>query len=143
ACDFHQHTNVSPDSPVPPEDRLVTYLAQGVEFIASTEHDVNFDYRPLIRQQDAAGLIDAAVGVEVTPFDYGHFIGFPVAVDPLSPNGGALDWGKSPVSGLDRSPREIFDGMRALGATVLQMNHPRAAPGTDVIATALRNFDRA
>jgi hypothetical protein len=143
ACDFHQHTNVSPDSPVPPEDRVVSYLAEGVEFIASTEHDVHFDYRPLIRAQGATGLLDAAVGVEVTPFDYGHFIGFPVPVDALSPNGGALDWGLDAASGLDQSPGEIFAGLRKLGAEVLEMNHPRAAPGSNVLTTSLRNFDRA
>ena len=40
AADFHQHSHKSPDSPVPPEDRLVANLADGVEYISSSEHDL-------------------------------------------------------------------------------------------------------
>jgi hypothetical protein len=143
ACDFHQHTNVSPDSPVPPLDRVVTYLAEGIEVVSTSEHDVHLDYAPLIAQLNAQGLLDSMVGVEVTPFDYGHFIGFPMPIDPLSPNGGALDWGDSPTSGLDRAPGEIFDGLRGLGAQVVQVNHPRGGPGSLVSDDFQKNFDRA
>jgi hypothetical protein len=141
ACDFHQHTHVSPDSPVPPSDRVVTYLAEGVELVSTSEHDVHLDYKPFIGALGAGGLMDSMIGVEVTPFDYGHFIGYPLQVNPLSPNGGALDWGGG--DGPDLAPADIFAGLRALGARVVQVNHPRAAPGADVISTFQQTFDRA
>ena len=140
ACDFHQHTYISPDAPVSPEDRVMSYLADGVDFISSSEHDVHFDYGPLLDALGVRGLLDSAVGVEVTPWDYGHFIGWPLRVDPNSPNGGALDWAGG-ESGLDLPPSAIFDGLRGLGARVVQVNHPRAAPGA--FSNFQQNFDRA
>ncbi|MGZ3404944.1 MAG: CehA/McbA family metallohydrolase [Polyangia bacterium] len=140
ACDFHQHTNMSPDAPVPPEDRVMSYLADGVDFISSSEHDVHFDYQPLLDSLGVRGLLDSAVGVETTPWDYGHFIGWPMRVDPTSPNGGALDWAGG-EAGLDLTPAQIFDGLRGLGARVVQVNHPRAPGGA--FSNFQQNFDRA
>lgn len=140
ACDFHQHTYISPDAPVPPEDRVVGYLADGVDFISSSEHDVHFDYGPLLDALGVRGLLDSAVGVEVTPWDYGHFIGWPLRVDPNSPNGGALDWAGGEDM-LDLPPSAIFDGLRGLGARVVQVNHPRAPTGA--FSNFQQNFDRA
>ncbi len=138
AADFHQHTHKSPDCPVPPEDRLVANLADGVEYLSSSEHDFLFDYRPIIDSVGAGALIDSGVGVETTPFDYGHFIGWPLTVDPLQPNGGALDWGNGGVA--DLAPGQILDGLRAQGARVVQVNHPRTPP---LSVSYQQNFDRA
>ncbi|MCU1277961.1 MAG: hypothetical protein JWM53_1507, partial [bacterium] len=140
ACDFHQHTYMSPDAPVPPEDRVMSYLADGVDFISSSEHDVHFDYQPLLDSLGVRGLLDSAIGVETTPWDYGHFIGWPMRVDPTSPNGGALDWAGGEL-GLDLTPAQIFDGLRGLGARVVQVNHPRAPGGA--FSNFQQNFDRA
>jgi hypothetical protein len=145
ATDFHQHSYMSPDSPVPPEDRVVSYLADGVDFISSSDHDVHFDYGPLVDALDARGLLDTAVGVETTPWDYGHFIGFPLSVDKNAPNGGALDWAggtnRSDTVGLNLTPEQIFAGLRHKGAQVVQVNHPRKAPGA--FSDFQQNFDRA
>jgi hypothetical protein len=140
ACDFHQHSHLSPDSPVPPEDRVLSYLADGVDFISSSEHDVHYDYAPLIDALGVRGLLDSAVGVETTPWDYGHFIAWPLRVDANSPNGGALDWSAGAM-GFDLSPGDIFDGLRGLGAHVVQVNHPRAPAGA--FSNFQQNFDRA
>jgi hypothetical protein len=140
ACDFHQHTYMSPDAPVPPEDRVMSYLADGVDFISSSEHDVHFDYQPLLDSLGVRGLLDSAVGVETTPWDYGHFIGWPLRVDASSPNGGALDWAGG-EQGLDLTPEQIFSGLRGLGARVVQVNHPRAPGGA--FSNFQQNFDRA
>ena len=140
ACDFHQHTYISPDAPVPPEDRVMSYLADGVDFISSSEHDVHFDYQPLLDSLGVRGLLDSAVGVETTPWDYGHFIGWPLRVDPMSPNGGALDWAGG-ENGPDLTPADIFAGLRGLGARVVQVNHPRAPGGA--FSNFQQNFDRA
>ncbi len=143
ASDFHQHTYWSPDAPVPPEDRVVGYLAEGIELCSTTEHDVHFDFAPLVAKLAAEELLDTMVGIEVTPFDYGHFIAWPLPVDPLAPNGGAFDWGKSPSTGQRVPPGEIFRGLRTQGAQIVQMCHPRVEPGADEMGGFQANFERA
>ena len=138
ACDFHQHTFISPDSPVSPEERVVANLADGTEYLSSSEHDVHFDFRPVIEALSAQSLMGSGVGVESTPFDYGHFIAYPLRIDASSPNGGALDWGNAGAG--DLAPAQIFDGLRALGAEVVQVNHPRTPP---LNVSYQQNFDRA
>ncbi|HUS66812.1 MAG TPA: hypothetical protein VMZ28_19880 [Kofleriaceae bacterium] len=138
ACDFHQHSHISPDSPVSPEVRVLANLAEGVEYLSSSEHDLLFDYAPVIDALDAGRLIGSGIGVESTPFDYGHFIGWPLAIDPLMPNGGALDWGNGGLG--DLTPGQIFGGLRGKGAQVVQVNHPRTPP---LNISYQQNFDRA
>ena len=140
ACDFHQHSHISPDAAAPPEDRVLSYLVDGADFIASSEHDVVFDYAPLIDALDARDLLDSAIGIEVTAWDYGHFNAFPLTVDPMSPNGGAFDWAGGEM-GLSIPPPEIWKGLRTLGAKMVQVNHPRGLPGA--FSTFQNTFDRA
>lgn len=137
AADFHQHAAPSPDSPIPVEERVAANLAEGNELLSSSEHDRLFDYAPIVARLGAADLIDTGIGVETTPFDYGHFNAYPLVVDPLSPSGGAVDWGNR---GAGLSPGQIFAAQFAQGAEVVQVNHPRAAPGGIPFQ---QNFDRA
>jgi hypothetical protein len=139
ACDFHQHTANSPDSPVLLEDRVVTNLAEGLEFLSSSDHDVITDFRPIIRSLGATGMMDAVPGDEITPFGYGHFIAWPLRVDPSLPNYGALDWGGS--DGPNLPPALLFDALRGQGAQVVQINHPRSPEGG--FMNFMQNFDRA
>jgi len=140
ASDFHQHAQWSPDSPTAPADRVLSYLGDGVDFISSSEHDFIYDYAPVIERLGARTLLASAVGVETTPFAYGHFIAFPLNIDPLSPNGGALDWGGGEL-GRGLPPPMIFSGLRSLGARVVQVNHPRSSPGD--FSDFQQAFDRA
>lgn len=146
ACDFHQHSVNSPDSLVTLEDRVVTNLAEGLEFLSSADHDSITDYRPIIDALGGRGRMDAVPGDEITPFGYGHFIGWPLPYDrsaPLgtrSPSGGALDWGGG--DGFNLTPAQIFDGLRGAGARIVQVNHPREGART-MLAGFQQNFDRA
>lgn len=139
ACDFHQHTMNSPDSTIPLEERVVTNLAEGLEFLSSSDHDYITDFEPIIRRLGMDDRMSSVPGEELTPFGFGHFISWPLPVDPASPNLGALDWGGG--SGASLSPAGIFDGLRRLGGKVVQINHPRlATPGPFAFQ---QNFDRA
>jgi len=139
AADFHQHSNMSPDSYAKPTDRVLSYLVDGVELLSSSDHDVLFDYTPVIEGLGASELLDSCVGVETTPFDYGHYIAFPIPVDPTMPNGGALDWGGGEM-GLALPPPQIYAGLRKQGAEVVQVNHPRVLPGQ--FSDFQQGFDR-
>lgn len=139
ACDFHQHTVNSPDSNVLLEDRVVSNLVEGLEFWSSSDHDVITDMRPVIDALSATGLADSVPGDEITPFGYGHFIAWPLPLDPRLPNNGAIDWGGS--DGPSLPPALLFAGLRGQGAQVVQINHPRQPGGG--FMNFQENFDRA
>ena len=139
ATDFHQHSEGSPDAWVENDRRVRSYLAEGIDFFASSDHDALTDFQPYITALRADGLVATVVGVEATPFDYGHFGAFPMQRDVTKASGGAVDWaGGRNLEGL--TPGELFDAARQRGARVVQVNHARVAPGGNDFQAA---WDRA
>lgn len=122
SADFHVHAQPSHDSGVTLEQRVATMISENVEFLVGTDHDYITDYRPVIEDMGVEQWISAAVGLESTPIEYGHFIGFPLVHDYLALNGGAFDW-----AGLN--PGDILDSLRELGEGVEEpvtfVAHPR------------------
>lgn len=124
SADFHVHAVRSHDSGVSLADRVTTMASEGVEFLASTDHDAMTDYGPVIMNLDVEDFIGSTVGLEVTTIELGHFLGFPLVIDHLADQGGAFDW-----TGL--VPTEIIDGLRDLGdpsesrEPVVFVGHPR------------------
>ena len=49
----------------------------------------------------AAGVLGTATGEEITTFDYGHFNGWPLSIDPNQVNHGAVDFGGAAPAGQD------------------------------------------
>jgi hypothetical protein len=139
ATDWHVHQVGSSDSPVLSDERVRSAASAGVEMFAVTDHDYVSDLQPLVEQMGLRDLLRVVSGVEVTPFPYGHFNGWPIARDDASPNGGAIDWGRGMVDGFAMIPGEIFDALRARGARMVQVNHPREQGFTEFQAA----FERA
>ncbi|HWP65759.1 MAG TPA: CehA/McbA family metallohydrolase [Candidatus Limnocylindria bacterium] len=109
-ADFHLHALDSPDSEVSREARVESQLAEGMDFITPSEHDIRVDFAPIVAALGVTDLIATAPGVEITTFDYGHFNSWPVTVDPLAVNGGAVDWGRPGVPpGMDYPSRGSFN----------------------------------
>jgi hypothetical protein len=127
ATGFHQHSLGSPDSPVGYDDRVTSLAVEGIEFFATTEHDYLKDLDPNIDALGLRGWTDAVVGVETTPFAYGHFIGYPMSLSEDDASHGAVDWAKSATEGFAMLPPEIWDGLRGRGAEVVQVCHPRGS----------------
>ncbi len=118
-ADFHQHTIRSHDSSLPLVDRIVSDLAEGLDLVVATDHDVVTDYRPTVRRLHATRLLAPVIGNEVSTQRLGHFIAFPLTRHPGAHGDGALEW-----RGL--TPRQIFDALHALpGRPIVQVNHPR------------------
>jgi hypothetical protein len=121
-ADLHVHGNPSFDSGVSPVDRVMTMVSEGVEFMASTDHDFIFDYAPTIEDLGLGHWIRSTVGVEVTPLEMGHFIAFGIEHDFLADAGGAFDW-------KGRTPGEVLASLEASGAgniaPVTMVAHPR------------------
>ncbi len=129
SADFHVHAQASPDSALPAEARLASYVAEGADVLISTDHDMLTDYAPLVAELGLASDVATMVGVEVTsevktpvaPFTTGHANAFPFPRAPLAYRGGA-------VANEGRRWREILADLRApAGERVLQLNHPRSS----------------
>jgi hypothetical protein len=131
ATDWHVHQVGSPDSPVLEEDRVRSAVAAGVEMFAATDHDYVSDLQPIVESLSLTRFLRVVPGIEVTPFAYGHFNAYPMIPDDSSPNRGAIDWARGAALGLAMLPGEIFDAMRARGAQMVQVNHPRGSGFTE------------
>jgi len=119
SADMHVHAQASFDSGVSMSDRVITMAAEGVEFLVSTDHDQIVDYAPVIEDLGLEQWVQSAIGLEVTPMEAGHYLGFPLDHDFLDEAGGALDW-----TGM--IPGEILDALKDLGADpVTMVAHPR------------------
>ncbi|MDQ2642802.1 MAG: CehA/McbA family metallohydrolase [Myxococcota bacterium] len=113
-CDFHVHAAPSHDSSVTLDDRVMSLVAEGVEFAVPTDHNHVTDYEPSIHRENAQDSLATTSGVEVTTLSWGHFNAFPYPLAEPAP----------PYAGV--GPGEIFAHVRARApSAVIQVNHPR------------------
>lgn len=138
--DFHVHSIESPDSKVSRRDRVITMLAEGVDFFTPSDHDMRTDFQPDILALGAGSLISSATSGEITSFDYGHFNAWPMTIDPSQVNGGSVDHGGAAPPGQDfpsygyysRTPAQIIaDALADPGMDVVQVNHIHSFFGVD------------
>ncbi len=124
-CDLHVHARPSFDSPVAPEDRVLSLAAAGIDFAVPTEHNIVGDYRSAIETLDLGSELLSVSGVEVTTYSkgFGHFGVFPY---PLG----------SPVPPFRHtSMGAIFRAVRAGDKDrYFQLNHPRLPRGIGYFA---------
>ena len=138
ATDWHVHMIGSPDSPVMEPDRIKSAVANGIEMFAATDHDYITDLQPEVEALGLTRYLRCVPGIEVTPFAYGHFNAWPLAPDDSSANHGAIDWARGAALGLAMTPGEVYDAMRARGAQMVQVNHPRGSGFTEFQAAFSR-----
>jgi hypothetical protein len=133
SADFHIHSAKSFDSSVPMRDRVVSFLASGVEVMVSTDHDYISDYAPIIAGLGVQNQIKSIIGDELTggnpvPADatQGGIAAFPEGIGhwnawPLNPyptnrrNGAPQDEFITPGTAIDRL--RGMDSLAALGKT--------------------------
>jgi hypothetical protein len=121
--DFHLHSAPSPDSSVSLEARVLSLLAEGVDFAVATDHNRITDFAPAARALNASDTIATMVGNEITTGGrlWGHFNAFPLLVPP-----GAQEDGVSVY--FQQTPASVFAAARDAGASVIQVNHGRMPP---------------
>jgi hypothetical protein len=113
AADTHIHTlTFSGHGDASVEERMVTLAAEGVEMAVSTDHNHNTDYRPYQEKICAGGYFTPMIGNEVTT-PVGHMNGFPLRSEDPVPEYKLTNW------------VALVDGIRAKGAKVVILNHPR------------------
>ena len=122
AGDFHVHAQPSTDSGLPIPDRVTSCAAEGLEVAVATDHNYITDYSPVIANLSLDQWLLGVPGMELTTFEMGHFIGYPLKVDPGSTRGGEFVWAKQP-------PQSLFDQLRGLAIdpnnSVVTVAHPR------------------
>jgi hypothetical protein len=117
--DFHVHAARSPDSRVPMQDRIYEFVADDVQLIVSTDHNVVSDYDPYIRELGAGRFITSAIGDELTTGGWGHFGAFPLPAELERAGQGAVL-----VHG--RRPDDFFRDVRTNAPdAVIDVHHPR------------------
>jgi hypothetical protein len=124
-CDLHVHARPSFDSPVTPEDRVLSLAAAGIDFAVPTEHNIVGDYASAIETLGLRGVLSSVTGVEVTTLSkgFGHFGLFPY------PPG-------TPVPPFKHANMmAIFRAVRAGDPhRYFQLNHPRLPKGIGYFA---------
>ncbi len=126
SADLHVHSGWSFDSSLPQERQLRAFAAADAEILVATEHDRIVDPRPALASLGLTDRILGVTGVEittgyrggVTPTTAGHANAFPVREQRATFRGGA------PMA-EGRRWRDVWAELRAAGAPILQLNHPR------------------
>ncbi|MSR46302.1 MAG: hypothetical protein EXS13_04450 [Planctomycetes bacterium] len=113
ACDTHIHTLThSGHGDASMEERMLTLAGEGVEMPVATDHNHQIDYRPTQETMQVTRWFTPVVGNEVTT-DNGHMNAFPMPPGKDVPDSKVSDWAK------------LVEGIRAKGAQVVILNHPR------------------
>lgn len=135
SADFHVHGVDSLDARISRQDRILTYLSEGVDFFTPSDHGFQVDFREDIARAGVSDLIGTAPSAEVTTMDYGHFNAWPRTSVSDQLSGGYTDWGwgqqvppgqRFPVFGnYLKSPREIIalGQQDPLTRPIVQINH--------------------
>ena len=123
SADLHVHSAASLDSRVPLRDRVFQFVADGVDLIVATDHNVIADYGPVIAELGVGDLLASSTGDEITTKQWGHFGAFPLPADETEIGRGAIETGK-------RTAAQIFADVRAKAPSALiDVHHPRLLRG--------------
>jgi hypothetical protein len=98
SADHHVHLINSPDSTISKTERIVTMLAEGVDYFVASDHDFKTDLTADVAALGASSLIKTGISDEITYFDSGHFGSYPLDLVSGSVTGGAVDWGRDGVA---------------------------------------------
>ncbi|MBI5497597.1 MAG: carboxypeptidase regulatory-like domain-containing protein [Deltaproteobacteria bacterium] len=133
SADFHVHSVKSIDSSCAEEPRVISYAAEGVDVMVSTDHNYVMDFAPVVARLGLTEWLQSFVGLELTTLEMGHFNGFPLRYEVGPATHGSFEWSS-------KTPDELFAALRGLGLlgadrTIVQVNHPR-----DTILGYLNNF---
>jgi hypothetical protein len=119
SADFHVHASHSSDSHVPMHDRIYEFVADGVEVITSTDHNVVSNYAPLIDEIGVGQYITSMTGDELTTNGWGHFGAWPLPHDLERVGQGAVL-----VHG--KGPKDFFGEVRGRATdAIVNVHHPR------------------
>jgi hypothetical protein len=123
AGDFHLHTEASTDSFHAIDNALRIMAGEGLEVVASTDHDYINDYALRTAAAGVDGWLITVNGIEISHPFIAHIGSYPARRDTSRAGAGAPVW-------FDMNHSELLDAARsigdpALGGALVQLNHPR------------------
>ena len=139
AADFHVHSEMSVDAFPTGMDRVRHYLAEGIEWVANTDHDHVSDFQPYAEATDlqtaeshtASELLGFFPGIEISP-PWAHLNAYPV----VRPDDAAIyfgaQWWEDYTEGspeMTTVPDMCRDAREKFGAQIIQYNHPNDGTG--------------
>jgi hypothetical protein len=131
SADLHVHSTKSVDADSPRPVRVLGAVAEGVEVLVSTDHDIVTDYAPFVKELGLEGVLKTVTGTEVSPA-YGHINAMPLAAETPEAYW-RISWYRYKDDGMfDRllDPAEIVRSLRAIPSVqYIQCNHPRSGQG--------------
>lgn len=117
--DAHVHSSPSPDSPIPPADRIRTAAATGLEVVVATDHEILTDLSPAVIEAEAEAFVATVIGQEVTAGIPNHTIAYPLRYDPTAqPRRQFVAWHGKDIA-------DIFAEEARRGAQIRTFAHPR------------------
>lgn len=133
--DFHQHQAPSLDAPVSLRDRVLADVAEGLDVVASTDHNMASDLGETVREMGLENrlltLAGDEVSTDVASAPIGHVNLFPIPVDRDATRGGAPSFFELDV------PTFLARARAWAPDAVIQVNHPRA-PGPTGMFSVVR-----
>jgi len=126
SADLHTHSGLGIDSTLHTTLRVLGMLAEGIQFFASTDHDIFLDFSPLVEELGLAGEITNSPGSEVSLlFAHINCLGCP----PQTGLYFEAPWLKFDEEGESAGVKtipQVFDMMRdEMHAVMIQINHFR------------------
>lgn len=131
AGDYHLHTVQSRDSGVTLEERALSLAAEGLEYVALTDHERIASLTPAIEAQGLDAFLAALPGDEISIPLYGHFNAYPMpeAAIATREHDGTRFWFDA-LEARHLTADELVTKVRAIpGDRLVQMNHPRSSSG--------------
>ena len=124
--DYHVHGARSMDSTASRKLRVIAAIAEGLDILVATDHDVTTDYGPIAEELGLQDLLHTIPGIEISPL-YGHMNAYPMPVDEKEPYWSLKWWeydANEKFAGV-HDPATLVDEARLNGAQVVAANHPR------------------
>ena len=130
AADLHTHSEYGVDSTLDRHIRVKAIVAEGLDFFAPTDHDIFFDFTPIVEDMDAGHLVRSIKGNEVSLL-YAHFNCLGCEGEELAYF--VFSWLNldefGEVLGLMTGP-QVWKLMKDVySAAMVQINHPRDGTG--------------
>jgi hypothetical protein len=127
SADFHSHAEASDDTNTSNALRLRSFIADGIQILAATDHNRVPSYEPTLESVAGQNRIRLMRGAEITssapntaaPYGIGHTNAWPLRFDPVAHRRGAPPTQNLTLADLYALLRRRF------GVEVIQMNHPR------------------
>jgi hypothetical protein len=91
SSDFHSHSTPSGDNYCNTNDRIISHVAEHIEFAPTTEHNRIYDWQPHIDRLGVGKHLKTISGIELTG-DGPHLNSFPLKPSFYTQDGGAPVW---------------------------------------------------